>query len=50
MKSVAIEILLSITKDASNGTDELNELFPDYKFDKMEDFLTRVWNGKPLWP
>jgi hypothetical protein len=47
VKTVSIGILLSSTKGAWDVSDELNQLFPDYKFDKMEDFLSRVWNGKP---
>ncbi|KAF2096866.1 NAD(P)-binding protein [Rhizodiscina lignyota] len=45
-KMVSIGILLSSAKGAWDVSDELNQLFPEYNFDKVEDFLTRVWNGK----
>ena len=44
---VSIGILLSSMKGAWDVSDEWNQVFPDYAFDKMEDFLTRVWDGKP---
>lgn len=43
---VTIGILLSSTKGAWDVSDELNQLFPDYTFDKVENFLAKVWNGK----
>ncbi|KAL9070248.1 MAG: hypothetical protein Q9157_005868 [Trypethelium eluteriae] len=46
-KTVSIGILLSSIKGACDVSDELNQLFPDYSFNKIEDFLTRVWKGKP---
>ena len=47
VKSVTIGTLLSSTKGAWDVSDELNQLFPDYRFDKMEDFLAKVWSGEP---
>jgi hypothetical protein len=47
VKTVSIGILLSSTKGAWDVSDELNQLFPDYEFEKMENFLIRVWDGKP---
>ncbi|PGH11857.1 hypothetical protein AJ79_04654 [Helicocarpus griseus UAMH5409] len=46
VKVVSIGILLSSLKGAWDVTDDLNQLFSDYVFDKIEDFLTRVWSGK----
>ncbi|KAL8822621.1 MAG: hypothetical protein Q9191_006644 [Dirinaria sp. TL-2023a] len=47
LKTVSIGMLLSSAKGAWNVSDEINQLFPDYEFDDIEDFLARVWNGKP---
>ncbi|PGH29675.1 hypothetical protein GX50_07560 [[Emmonsia] crescens] len=47
LKEVSIGILLSSLKGAWDSSDELNQLFPDYKFVTVEDFLMNVWNGKP---
>lgn len=47
VKVVSIGILLSSMKGAWDVSDELNQMFPDYKFEKAEHFLTRVWYGKP---
>lgn len=46
-KTVTIGMLLSSVKGAWDVSDELNQLFPDYQFEKIEAFLTRVWGGKP---
>lgn len=46
-KAVTIGMLLSSAKGAWNVSDELNQLFPDYKFEEIEGFLTKVWSGKP---
>ena len=37
----------SSLKGAWDISDEMNQLFPDYKFTPIEDFLTEVWSGKP---
>lgn len=47
VKTVTIGILLSSAKGAWDVSDELNQLFPDHKFNKIGEFLARVWNGKP---
>lgn len=44
---VTIGILLSSGKGAWDVSNELNELFPDYPFSGIEEFLTKVWIGKP---
>jgi hypothetical protein len=46
-KAVPIGMLLSSMKGAWDSSDEMNQLFPDYEFTKMEDFLTKIWEGKP---
>jgi hypothetical protein len=46
-KVVTIGMLLSSVKGAWDVSDEVNQLFPDYQFDDIEAFLTRVWNQKP---
>jgi hypothetical protein len=47
VKAASIGILLSSAKGAWAVSDEFNQLFPDYKFTEIEDFLTKVWDGKP---
>lgn len=44
---VPIGILLSSVNGAWDVSDEFNQLFPDYKFDDLEGFLNKVWDGKP---
>lgn len=46
-QTVTIGMLLSSVKGAWDVSDELNQLFPDYQFEEIEAFLTRVWIGKP---
>jgi hypothetical protein len=46
-KTVTTGMLLSSAKGAWEVSDELNQLFPDYRFDEIETFLTRIWVGKP---
>jgi hypothetical protein len=40
-------VLLALSADAYNISDEWNQLLPDYKFTQAEDFLANVWRGKP---
>jgi hypothetical protein len=40
-------VLLAISADAYNVSDEWNQLLPGYKFTQAEDFLAGVWRGKP---
>ncbi|KAK4040021.1 hypothetical protein C8A01DRAFT_35988 [Parachaetomium inaequale] len=40
-------ILLGISVGAASVSDEWNQLLPDYKFTKAEDFLAEAWHGKP---
>ncbi|KAF3768044.1 NAD(P)-binding protein [Cryphonectria parasitica EP155] len=47
LKAVSIGVLLSSTKGAWDSSDEMNRIFPDYKFTSAEDFLTKVWQDKP---
>ncbi|KAI1765052.1 NAD(P)-binding protein [Hypoxylon sp. FL1150] len=46
LKEVPIGILLSSTKGAWDISDDFNQIFPDYKFTSIEDFLGKVWEGK----
>ncbi|OIW34605.1 NAD(P)-binding protein [Coniochaeta ligniaria NRRL 30616] len=46
-KTVTIGMLLSSVKGAWDVSDEVNQLFPDYKFEEIETFLARAWGGKP---
>ncbi|KAL2272962.1 hypothetical protein FJTKL_05680 [Diaporthe vaccinii] len=43
---VPIGILLSSIEGAWDVSDEFNQLFPGYKFEVMEEFLAKVWDGK----
>jgi len=47
LRAVSIGILLSSSKGAWDSSDEVNQLFPDYEFTQAEDFLSKVWSGKP---
>ncbi|KAM5350956.1 hypothetical protein ACJ41O_003679 [Fusarium nematophilum] len=47
LKAVSIGVLLSSTKGAWDSSDEMNRMFPDYQFTRAEDFLAKVWEGKP---
>ena len=47
LKTVLIGTLLGSAKSAWAVSDEFNRIQPDYKFIQIEDFLTRVWGGKP---
>ncbi|KAL7786414.1 hypothetical protein V8C43DRAFT_289879 [Trichoderma afarasin] len=45
-KAVSVGILLSSTKGAWDSSDEINRLFPDFKFTKATKFLAEVWEGQ----
>lgn len=47
LRGVLIGTLLSSAKGAWNVSDAYNRLFPDYKFSQIEEFLGKVWEGKP---
>lgn len=47
LKAVTIGILLSSSKAAWDVSDEMNRLFPNYEFTRIENFLAKVWEGKP---
>jgi hypothetical protein len=40
-------MLLGISASALSVSDEWNQLLPDCKFTKAEDFLAGFWRGKP---
>lgn len=46
-KAVCIGILLSSSKGAWDSSDEFNQILPEYEFTRAEDFLSKVWEGKP---
>lgn len=47
LKTVLIGTLLSGAKGAWDVSDAYNQLLPDYKFSEIEEFLAKVWEGKP---
>ena len=47
LKTVLIGTLLSGANGAWDVSDEINQTLPDHKFSQMEDFLAKVWEGKP---
>jgi hypothetical protein len=47
LKTVLISTLLSSAKGAWDVSNAFNQLLPDYKFTQIDDFLARVWEGKP---
>jgi nucleoside-diphosphate-sugar epimerase len=47
MKGVLIGMLSSSVKGAWDVSDDFNRLFSDYKFTQIEEFLAKVWKGKP---
>ncbi|KAI8946930.1 NAD(P)-binding protein [Xylaria longipes] len=47
LKMVCIGTLLSSSKGAWDSSDEMNQLFPEYKFTPIEEFLSKVWDGEP---
>lgn len=40
-------ILLAMSDNAFECSDEWNRLLPDYKFTQPEEFLADFWRGKP---
>ncbi|KAJ5587757.1 uncharacterized protein N7459_003522 [Penicillium hispanicum] len=40
-------ILSSVTGGGFTVSDEWNRLLPDYEFTQAEDFLSKIWHGKP---
>ncbi|KAI0445273.1 NAD(P)-binding protein [Xylaria telfairii] len=47
LKMVCIGTLLSSSKGAWDSSDEMNQIFPEYEFTPIEEFLSKVWDGKP---
>lgn len=47
MKSVLVGMLLSSALGAWEVSDEWNQQLPDHKFTDIEEFLEKVWQGKP---
>ncbi|KAI0535080.1 hypothetical protein GGR58DRAFT_24736 [Xylaria digitata] len=43
LKAVCIGTLLSSSEGAWDSSDEMNQLFPEYKFTPIEEFLSKVW-------
>ncbi|KAH8202026.1 hypothetical protein TruAng_003781 [Truncatella angustata] len=46
LKAVSIGILLSSVRGAWDSSDEMNRLFPTYKFTRADEFLAKVWGGQ----
>jgi hypothetical protein len=46
LEQVTIGMLLSVAKGAWQGSAEWNQIFPDYRFTSMEDFIMDVWGNK----
>ncbi|GAW19880.1 hypothetical protein ANO14919_093730 [Xylariales sp. No.14919] len=46
LKAVCIGTLLSSSEGAWESSDEMNRLFPQYEFTPIEEFLSKVWDGK----
>ncbi|TGJ79581.1 hypothetical protein E0Z10_g9179 [Xylaria hypoxylon] len=46
LKAVCIGTLLSISKGGWDSSDEMNQLFPKYEFASIDEFLSKVWQGK----
>jgi hypothetical protein len=46
-RTVLIGTLLSGVQGAWAISDEFNQLLPRYNFTRIEDFLAKVWAGKP---
>ncbi|KAF2442368.1 NAD(P)-binding protein [Karstenula rhodostoma CBS 690.94] len=44
LRQVTIGMLLSTAKGAWEGSNELNQLFPNCRFTAIEDFLAEVWH------
>jgi hypothetical protein len=47
IKGVLIGTLLSSAKGAWDVSDDFNRILPDCKFTRIEEFLAKVWKGKP---
>lgn len=47
MKTVLIGTLLGGAKDAWAVSDDFNQILPGFVFTPIEDFLAKVWEGKP---
>ncbi|KAJ8121955.1 hypothetical protein ONZ43_g1725 [Nemania bipapillata] len=47
LKMVCIGTILSSSKGAWDSSNEMNQLFPEYEFTSAEEFLSRVWKGRP---
>ena len=47
VKTVLIGTLIGSAKGAWNVSDEVNKLLPDFRFTQIEDFLAKIWHGKP---
>ncbi|KAF4627982.1 hypothetical protein G7Y89_g10170 [Cudoniella acicularis] len=47
LETVLIGTLLSSAKGAWDVSNAWNQLLPDYEFTRIEEFLAKVWEGKP---
>jgi len=46
LKMVLVGTLLSGAQGSWDVSDEFNQIIPEYKFTKAEDFLAEIWEGK----
>lgn len=47
LRAVLIGTLLSSAKGCWDISDEFNQLFPEFKYTSIEDFLANAWGSKP---
>lgn len=45
-KTATIGVLISISNEVWNVSDEWNKLLPDYEFTKVQDYVEGVWGGR----
>jgi hypothetical protein len=47
LKTVLIGTLVSCAKGSWDVSSAFNQLLPEYEFTQIEEFLAKVWEGKP---
>lgn len=45
-KTATVGVLISISNEVWNVSDEWNKLLPDYEFTNVQDYVGGVWGGK----
>ena len=46
-KTMTVGLLLGGAKGSWDSSGEWNRIFPDYKFTQAEEYLAKIWSGKP---